>query len=358
VGTSVALPHCAGGEAEPRQPPGRPLSVWGIHDAQTERNPIPTACGYHRIVLPFDQLKAHGWKARYQAFTPPGAIADYKLVVAERLDRPQVLGSWRRLAARHRLAYEIDDDIWHVDPANAGAHRTYGTLSIQDAAEQAITCTELVTVTTEPLAHVIREKTGHPNVVVIPNYLPEAVLKLERKRNQHVTIGWTGGVSHTWDVSMVARPVRHVMDKDRSLRLHIIGSDFRPTFGLAVMARHTDWVPNPADYHALLDFDIGLAPLFPTAFAESKSYLKALDYAAMGIPVIASDFGPYREFVIDGVTGFLVGKEKQWRDRIRELVADADLRESMGAKARELAAQHTIEGNWGKWAAAYERVLR
>jgi hypothetical protein len=39
-------------------------------------------------------------------------------------------------------------------------------------------------------------------------------------------------------------------------------------------------------------------------------------------------------------------------------VADADLRESMGAKARELAAQHTIEGNWQKWADAYQEVLQ
>jgi glycosyltransferase involved in cell wall biosynthesis len=57
------------------------------------------------------------------------------------------------------------------------------------------------------------------------------------------------------------------------------------------------------------------------------------------------------------VTGFLVRSKSEWRDRIRELVADEDLRESMGAKARELAAQHTIEGNWHRWAAAYQEVL-
>jgi glycosyltransferase involved in cell wall biosynthesis len=92
-------------------------------------------------------------------------------------------------------------------------------------------------------------------------------------------------------------------------------------------------------------------------FNESKSPLKALEYAAMGIPVIASDFGPYPEFVVHGVTGFLAKREKDWRDHIRELAADADLRESMGKKARELAAQHTIEGNWHRWAAAYQEVL-
>jgi glycosyltransferase involved in cell wall biosynthesis len=61
--------------------------------------------------------------------------------------------------------------------------------------------------------------------------------------------------------------------------------------------------------------------------------------------------------VIDGVTGFLVSKKGQWVDRIRLLAADDALRESMGAKAREIAAQHTIEGNWHKWAAVYQEAL-
>jgi glycosyltransferase involved in cell wall biosynthesis len=331
-------------------------SVWGIHDAQSETDHRPTGCGFYRVVLPLDQLKAHGWKVHYQAFAPPPRIGEYKLVVGERLDRPQVLGAWRRLRQAHKLVYELDDDIWTIDPANAHAHSVYSRHSVQDAVENAITTSDLVTVTREPLAETIRERTGHANVKVIGNYVPGFVLGLERRRREHVTIGWTGGVSHTWDVALIARAVRRVMNTDPSLRLHIVGSDFRPTFG-HLHARHTAWEPDPMDYYQHLDFDIGLAPIAATDFNLSKSHLKCLEYAAMGIPVVASDFGAYREFVIDGVTGFLVSKEKHWRDRIRELAADASLRESMGAKARELAAQHTIEKNWHKWAAAYQEVL-
>jgi glycosyltransferase involved in cell wall biosynthesis len=94
-----------------------------------------------------------------------------------------------------------------------------------------------------------------------------------------------------------------------------------------------------------------------TEFNQGKSAIKALEMAARGIPVIASNFGPYPEFIVDGVTGFLVKTAKQWRDRIRELVADEDLRRSMGEKARELAAGHTIEGNWHRWADAYRSLL-
>lgn len=333
-------------------------SAWGIHDAQNpaDRQSLPSGCGFYRIVLPFEQLKAHGWDVRWQAGTPPPEVGKYKLVVAERLDNPQVMGLWRRMRQRHRLVYEIDDDVWNVDPANAGAHKVYSRLSVQDVVENCCAVADMITVTTQPLAELVRTRTGNQNVKVIPNYIPESVLAIQRPRQKNITIGWTGGASHTWDVAMIARPVRAVMNANPSLRLHIVGSDFRPTVG-HLHARFTNWEPDPRDYYPRLDFDIGLAPIAPTAFNESKSYLKALEYGALGIPVIASDFGPYQEYVVDGVTGFLVKTAKQWRERIRELVADESLRETMGAKARELAAQHTIEGNWHRWADAYQEVL-
>lgn len=312
------------------------------------------------MVLPLQQLKAHGWKAEWAASVPPPRVRDFKLVVGERLDRPAVLGTWRRMRQHHRLAYELDDDVWNVEVTNHHAYQAYSRLSVQDAVEEACVASDLVTVSTEPLAEVLRRRTRHPNVRVLPNYIPESVLALERKPPDpgHVTIGWTGGASHTLDVAMIALAVRHAMNRDPSLRLHIVGSDFRPTFGHA-NARLTHWEPEPLDYYPhLLDFDIGLAPIVASEFNQSKSYLKALEYAACGIPCIASDFGPYRDFVIDGVTGFLVGpKEKDWKRAIRELAADADLRVSMGRKARELAAGYTIEGNWWRWSEAYRQVL-
>jgi len=334
-------------------------SVWGIHDAADPQNPRPkpSGCGWYRIVLPLDQLKANGWKVGYQAGTPPEKIGEYRLIVGERLDKPQVLGAWRRLSLGHKLAYEIDDDVWSVDPANAQAHNVYSRLAVQDAVENCMITSELVTVTCEHLAEVVRARTGHPNVKVIGNYIPEFVLGLNRGRPRRLTLGWTGGVSHSWDVQLIAEPVREAMEANPSVQLHIVGSDFRPTFNAPRM-RMTHWVEDKRSYYSHLDFDIGLAPIVSSEFNESKSFLKALEYAALGIPVIASDFGEYRNFVVDGVTGFLCSTGKQWKRALRELISDKALRESMGAKARELAARHTIEGNWHRWAAAYEEILK
>lgn len=333
-------------------------SVWGIHDSQDPTDPhsLPTGCGFYRVVLPLDALAEHGWKTQYQPGRAPPEAGHARLIVGERLDRPEVMGEWRRLRLNHRLVYELDDDVWTVDPTNAMAWNTYSQYSVQDAVEMCCAISDIVTVSTEPLAEVVRRRSGQREVRVLRNCIPAEMLSIERPRREHLTIGWTGGGSHTLDVNMIAMPVRRVMEKDTSLRLHIVGVDFRPSLG-HVRSRFTKWVPRPRDYYRQLDFDIGLAPIVSSQFNESKSYLKPLEYAALGIPVIASDFGPYREFVIDGVTGFLVRNKAQWSDRLRTLIADADLRESMGAKAREIAAQHTIEGNWQRWAEVYQEAL-
>jgi glycosyltransferase involved in cell wall biosynthesis len=72
---------------------------------------------------------------------------------------------------------------------------------------------------------------------------------------------------------------------------------------------------------------------------------------------VASDVKPYRDYVVDGVTGWLVRTEQQWAQRLRELVNDEAMRTEMGAKAKEVASQHTIQDGWRDWEAAYGALL-
>jgi glycosyltransferase involved in cell wall biosynthesis len=98
----------------------------------------------------------------------------------------------------------------------------------------------------------------------------------------------------------------------------------------------------------MIDFDVNLVPLRPSVFNLSKSPLRCLEAAALGIPVVASDYGPYAAFVRDGETGLLARWPHQWMRHLRDLL-DPTVRLEMGAKARALAAGHTIERNIGLW---------
>ena len=70
--------------------------------------------------------------------------------------------------------------------------------------------------------------------------------------------------------------------------------------------------------------------------------IAAIEAGAAGLPVVLSAVGGLRELVIDGVTGFSVkpGNGDELAGALRRLVADADLRRTLGGAARRRVEQH------------------
>jgi glycosyltransferase involved in cell wall biosynthesis len=80
---------------------------------------------------------------------------------------------------------------------------------------------------------------------------------------------------------------------------------------------------------------IGLAPLLDTPFNLSKSPIKAMDYAALGLVVLASDTPVYRGSLADGPAGQLVpNTAAAWYSALTWLVRNPDLRRSIAARTR------------------------
>jgi hypothetical protein len=330
--------------------------VWAFHDTRGRGSAKPSGCGWIRITLPLDQLAVHGWRTGYACALPPEEWGEVDVFVAQRSDQPQFRPVWDVLCGIEGLkcVYEIDDDPFSLDPVNWLASPSYTNQDILDSIAHMASTAHLVTVTTDALADRFRQ--FNPNIAVLPNYIPAAVLALPRRRHEQLTIGYTCGCSHSRDIALIAQAWRDIVD-ETGCRGHFVGTDFR-TVTRPRGFDFTGWEPEPPAYYANIDFDIGLAPLSDHPFGLGKSPLKALEYAALGIPVIASDHPVYREFVVDGVTGILCRTQDQWRDAMRLLLADAELRESMGAKGREQAAAWTIEGNWERWARVYCELMK
>jgi glycosyltransferase involved in cell wall biosynthesis len=80
---------------------------------------------------------------------------------------------------------------------------------------------------------------------------------------------------------------------------------------------------------------IGLAPLLDTPFNRAKSSVKAMDYAAMGLVVLASDMPVYRGSIADGPAGMLVANNGvAWYRALDELLRDRDRRLRIAGGAR------------------------
>lgn len=313
------------------------------------------------------QLAAHGYEvtlASADADKTPGITArsmeGHDVIVAQRFNKPGGVHIYREARTpRNRLVYELDDDVFAISPENFNAYHMWQRPDILDAATHAMEVSDLITCSTEPLAEVLREY--NPNVAVLPNHIPGWVCDVERNRRVRPAVGWAGGASHGADVGLISGPVRRFLKRFPGWDLRLTGTDYRPTFKAGDRAVFTKWVQvndHPEKFYKSPDWDIGLAPVVPNRFNAAKSCLKAMEYGALGIPTIASDYYPYTGYIRHGETGFLVRRDHEWLSYMSELASDDSLREKMGAAAREQARQWTIENGWAKWAETYEGLFR
>jgi hypothetical protein len=147
-------------------------------------------------------------------------------------------------------------------------------------------------------------------------------------------------------------------DADLALVLPALGrikQDFgdRVSFELMGVARSWDlpgWinrVPMPAmaaaSYPGFVNWitgqpgwDIGLAPLTDNTFNRCKSAIKTLDYAALGMAVLASDVHAYRGSLADGPGGTLVGADDAaWYGAIALLLRNPSQRRALAVGGRQ-----------------------
>jgi glycosyltransferase involved in cell wall biosynthesis len=122
---------------------------------------------------------------------------------------------------------------------------------------------------------------------------------------------------HPWDVSQQAR--RFVEAHGLSSSVRLVGG--QPPEQVARWLRAADFAAQPSHFEAM-----GLA---------------AAEAMAAGLPVVASDTGGYRDFVVSEHNGLLVptGDLDALGSAIARLAADADLRGRLAGNARETAGR-------------------
>lgn len=257
------------------------------------------------------------------------------------------------------VVVEVDDDFTRIDPRNAAwpaVQPRLNPLSNYEWLRAAIDAADLVTVTTPALADVYGR--GGGDVAILPNYLPpHAYREGRRPATDRPVLGWSGSLaSHPVDLLEAAAGIRAACLTPECAGFRVVGSGK----GVARQLGLPDSVSFDAtgecpleEWHAALDaIDVGVVPLKPSRFNEAKSWLKGLEYAARGIPSVASPTGPYRQFA--ALRGCQVAESpKDWRRRLTRLLADHRYREEAAEEAFAVAWSLRIDAHSQEWVDAW-----
>lgn len=105
------------------------------------------------------------------------------------------------------------------------------------------------------------------------------------------------------------------------------------------------------------NFDIGIVPLNDIPFNRAKSYIKGLEYAAAGIPFVASALPEY-EYLSERGIGRVATTPKEWMRSFDELL-DFDMRQDESIHNREiLDSEFTIESHAQQWISAFKEIAK
>lgn len=168
--------------------------------------------------------------------------------------------------------------------------------------------------------------------------------------SEEVTVGWTGTYS-TKPFLDLLRPVLRKLAERVRFKLRVIGNfDYQlPGVDLEVIR----W-SKETEVEDLQAIDIGVYPLPLDDWVIGKSGLKAIQYMAFGLPVVATDAGITSQVVRDGETGILVRTQDEWLEALERLVRDPALRRRLGeAGRRDVLAKYSTKVIAGE----YRRVL-
>ena len=199
-----------------------------------------SACEYYRLRVPLEHLTRRGLvDARFGGHfqTPqPNVLPD--VVIGQRVNRPEPATMWRmmhsgQLGSRPRMIYELDDDLFHVPEGNP-VHGHFSRRSVQRTILDCMSVADVITVSTQTLADVVREKlwiygATVKRIVVIPNALPLIAYRHERRGlnfSAHRVVGWAGSATHRDDFDHVAPGLAEFLRRKRNWKFLAVGTLF------------------------------------------------------------------------------------------------------------------------------------
>lgn len=252
-----------------------------------------------------------------------------------------------------RLVYDLDDNL--LELGNHPEHAEYRDLV--ESVESSLALADEVWCSTAPLVDAVLP-VARGKVRLMKNALDpvlwahEATTASIRERDGVLRLLYMGTRTHDDDFALLERAMEllHKEEPGR-YRLTLLGGIRREALRYPWLDMLHPPVHVGASYPAfvgwfrrLRGFDLGVAPLLDNAFNRCKSAIKVLDYAAIGLPTLASRVPAYATDLVDGQECHLIDNDAgEWAQRIRSLAKDHALLARVNHGAQKLIGQQVFE---------------
>lgn len=279
--------------------------------------------------------------------------SDCPIIVMQRyMDRGtgKVIASAR--SAGQIVINDLDDWFWGLHKENAAYAQVDPILNPKsniDHYRKSLLASNLIVTSTQFLADRV-EDWADIRVEIIPNGVDVGKYPLRKHRDRPPVIGWAGSTAHrSGDLEILIEPYKQFP----KARFHHTGHFAQyPSFAEKTKIKESQLTVFPMfaphEYPHSLAFDIGVIPLADIAFNEAKSNIKGLEYAAAGIPFIASPLPEYVALSEEHGIGRLAKTAKDW---VREITAlqDFDTRKEEALRQRKAVTAFDVKFQAKAW---------
>jgi glycosyltransferase involved in cell wall biosynthesis len=297
----------------------------------------------HSIVWPDD---AQG------SLTYERVLACDALYVYRFRDRP--IQDIARLFLEHGVAlvWDNDDDLSAYPPGGA-LDATQGPGFRAEVFRDSITMAKMAQVATfaSPALVDLYRSQGVTQAQAIEN-APQAT-PMASTDDGSIVIGWVAGAEHTDDLARVpiVEALREIQRRHAHVRVETLGVQL----ALDDRYEHIPFLPFDDMLRRLTTFHIGIAPIADTPFNRARSSIKIKEYAAAGVPWLASPLPPYAPYA-SGCGGRLV-PDDGWIEALAALVRSAGERRHLAAQGQTWAASQRITVMGDQWEQAFELAV-
>jgi glycosyltransferase involved in cell wall biosynthesis len=314
------------------------------------------ATEWYRCLVPGRELQKRGYEVALDDNLPEIAKVESDVIVFCRQATAQ---AYREIYNANKngilTVFDLDENVWQLDPDSI-PYKFWHDEDHLRILERCLSISQVITTPTIALAKILRR--FNPNVYVIPNMLPAEEWRVRRSsRRKKVVIGWAGSESHFKNLTILQSILPQILEEFPHVEVHLAGM-WRYPFPPHKRIKALQAVEMKEYPKLLAKFDIALAPLLDSQFNRARSDLKYLEYAAVGLPVIASKVEPFTRAIKHGENGFLASSPKDWLKILRRLITQPDLRKKIGQQAKKFAAARTIEKNVFLWEEVYSLAKR